>query len=93
VVGEKFVVDEHPAEGIWNYDDDAFDCSSVCGFAHVGSQSMELDNFTPRLALMDGAFETIWAGHVGIYRDFENTSKQVEGISVVERNGFDEMKW
>ena len=36
VICKKLVVDEQPAERIWNYDDDAFDSSSVCGLAHIG---------------------------------------------------------
>jgi hypothetical protein len=53
---------------------------------------MELDNGTPRLALVDAAFETIWAGHVAICRGVFYGSKQFENDTVVEREtGWTEM--
>ena len=92
MICKKLVVDEDPTEGIWNYNNDAFHCSSVCGFAHVRVQAMELDNGTPRLALVDAAFETIWAGHVAICRGVFYGSKQFENDTVVEREtGWTEM--
>jgi hypothetical protein len=70
MICQKPVVDKHPTESIRNNDDNALDGPPIIGFADVGVQAMELDNFATRLALVNRALEAIWAGHVGSCKYF-----------------------
>ena len=49
---------------------------------------MELDNFPPRLALVDGTFEAIWAGHFTSINAHYNSSTPIENVDLVAKMDF-----